>query len=96
MSALDISYTLPVRGHSFLHSDHKFGRVEREIKKVDTILLPEEYDILRKLGTLHVYGEDWQSFDFKAATAALCKAQRSFKISKVKVLSLDGNNILFK
>ena len=60
-------------------------------------MLPEEYhDILRKHGNLHVYGEDWQSFDFKAATAALCKAQRSFKISEEKVISLDGNNILFK
>ena len=51
MSALDISYTFPVRGHSFLPADRIFGRVEREIKTVDTISLPEEYhDILRKHG----------------------------------------------
>ena len=70
MSELDIIYTFPVRGHSFLPA----GRIlEREIKNVDTILLPEEYhDILRKHVNLHVYREDWQSFVFKAATAALC------------------------
>ena len=53
MFALDISYIFPVRGHSFLPADHIFGRVERERKKADTLLLPEEYhDILGKPGNL--------------------------------------------
>ena len=97
MSNLDISYTFPIRGHSFLPADRIFGGVEQEIKKRDTILLPEEYhDILRNHGIVHVYNTDWRSYDFKSAATSHIKAVRSFKISDAKVLALVGDKLLFK
>ena len=45
---LTMDYYFPVRGHSFLPADRVFGRIERDIKRQDTILLPADYvDILQ-------------------------------------------------
>ena len=63
---LDIQYFFPIRGHSFLPADRVFGRVEQDIRKQPTILLPEEYvSILRKHGNVHQYGKDWQCYNLK-------------------------------
>ena len=59
-------YVFPVRSHSFLPADRVFGRIEQDLKKVDTILLPEDYYVvLRRHGSSHAYGEDWVSIDHK-------------------------------
>lgn len=38
-----IELVFPVPGHSFLPADRVFGNIEREIKKKEVILSPEEY-----------------------------------------------------
>ncbi|XP_041362797.1 uncharacterized protein LOC121378605 [Gigantopelta aegis] len=64
---LTIDYHFPIKGHSFLPADRVFGRIEQEIRKKDTILMPEEYhEIISKHGTVHVYGKDWKCYDYKA------------------------------
>ncbi|XP_058629205.1 uncharacterized protein LOC131538986 [Onychostoma macrolepis] len=69
-SQLNVTYFFPIRGHSFLPADRVFGRIEQDIRKHTTILLPEEYNnILQKHGTVHQYGKDWQCYDFKEAAA---------------------------
>lgn len=94
---LRIEYTFPVRGHSFMPPDRVFGRLEQEIKKQDTILLPSDYvNIMNKHGNVHVYGEHWQCYDFKAAAAKHCSSTRSFKISDAKVLEISGDKVGFK
>lgn len=94
---LAIEYTFPVRGHSFLPADRVFGRIELELRRRETILLPSEYDtVLRKHGTVLVYNEQWQAFDYKAATAAHTKSTRSFKISEAKVLRVESDSIDMK
>ncbi|KAK0154986.1 hypothetical protein N1851_002689 [Merluccius polli] len=85
---LDITYFFPVRGHSFLSADWVFGRVEQDIRKQPTILLPEEYvSILRKHGTVHQHGKDWECYDFKRESVTFTTSQRSLKISEARVLT---------
>lgn len=91
---LRIERTFPVRGHSFLPGDRVFGRIEQKIRKTDTILLPETYyDILQQFGHVHLYGTDWKGFDFKSATKACVKSQKSFKISEARMLDLSTNKV---
>lgn len=50
---LSVEYVYLIRGHSFLPAARVLGRIEQNIRKLDTILMPEEYySILR--------GNDWQ------------------------------------
>ena len=42
-SHLDINFTFPVRGHSFLPADYVCRRIGQEIRQYTTIVLPEEY-----------------------------------------------------
>ncbi|CAL9701146.1 unnamed protein product [Knipowitschia caucasica] len=92
-----VEYTFPVRGHSFMPPDRVFGRLEQEVKKNDTILLPSEYvTIMEKHGNVHVYGQHWECYDFKAAAAKHCTSSRSFKISEAKVLEISGDKVGFK
>ena len=86
---LHISYYFPVRGHSFLPADRVFGRIGQQLKKLDTVLMPEEYlAVLRNHGTVHTYGEDWEAFDYKNEVKRFTKTQRGFKISEAKALEI--------
>ena len=92
---LTINFTFPIRGHSFLPADRMFGRIEQELRRKDTILLPSDYHaVLRSHGTLLIYGDVWKAQDFKAATSRLTKTTRSFKISEARVL-IRGNELGF-
>lgn len=94
---LNITYFFPIRGHSFLPADRVFGRIEQDIRKHTTILLPEEYNnILQKHGTVHRYGKDWQCYDFKEAAVRFTTTQRSFKISEARVLQISGDKLGIK
>ena len=91
-----IEYTFPVRGHSFLPADRVFGRLEQEIRRKPTIFLPSEYiEIMRVHGTVHVYGADWNCYDYKTAATKHCSSSRSFKISEAKVLEINREKLGF-
>src|SRR5690606_36247266 len=50
----DVELIFPVRGHSFLPADTVFGRVEKELKKLETITNPKEYDnVYSRLGKVN-------------------------------------------
>ena len=85
-------YHFPIRGHSFLPADRVFGRIEQDVRKKESILLPSEYiSILKKHGTVLCYTEDWSALDFKAEVKRFVKAKRSFKLSEARVVQLkDG------
>nr|CAD7415046.1 unnamed protein product [Timema poppensis] len=52
-----VQITFPVVGHSFLPPDRVFGRIEKIVKKKDTIVQPEEYvEIFQKFGTVRSHG----------------------------------------
>ena len=94
---LTIDYHFPIRGYSFFPADRAFGRIEQDIRKRQTILLPAEYfDILKRHGNVHEYGKDWVCYDFKTEAATFTKTQRSFKISDARVLQVAGDNLGFK
>ena len=91
---LKISYTFPIRGHSFLPADRVFGRVEQEIRRNPTILLPDDYlAILSNHGHVHQYGNDWNSLDFKTAASKCLKKARPFKISEVRVMEITDSAV---
>ena len=48
---ISAEYVFPIRGHSFLPVDRVFGRIEQQVQKKDTILMPEEYSAI-----LHSHG----------------------------------------
>lgn len=85
-------YNFPVRGHSFLPADRVFGRIEKSIRRHDTILLPAKYkEILAEHGTVFNLEDEWMPLDFKSEVTKYVKSTRSFKISEAKVLELaDG------
>lgn len=95
---LEIQFTFPIRGHSFLPADRVFGRIEKDIRKKDVILHPEEYTtIMNKHATVMVYGKDWRAYDHKKESAKLVKDNRGdFKISEARVLEIRGDRITSK
>ena len=92
--ALTVNYFFPERGHSFLPADRVFGRIEQELRRFDVLLTPDDYyHILRKHGTLLIYGQDWDSKDMKAKTAELVKSVRTFKISEARQLTIRNDKL---
>lgn len=94
---ISAEYVFPIRGHSFLPVDRVFGRIEQQVRKKDTILMPEEYyEILRNHGNVHIYGQHWKAYDFKAETQVFVKTQKSFKLSDARMLELRNDKLGFK
>ncbi len=94
---ISAEYVFPIRGHSFLPVDRVFGRIEQQVRKKDTILMPEEYYvILRNHGNVHIYGQHWKAYDFKAETQVFVKTQKSFKLSDARMLELRNDKLGFK
>ncbi|KAI4458199.1 dna-directed rna polymerases i ii and iii subunit rpabc2 [Holotrichia oblita] len=61
-----VQLIFPVTGHSFLRADRLFALIEKGVKKLDTIILPDEYyDIFKKHGTLKKLNYDWHIQDWK-------------------------------
>lgn len=77
----------PIVGHSFLPPDRVFGRIEKDVKKKDTIILPSEYrDIFKQYATVLELGQDFSVVDWKAAVETVVKppAQWHFQFSTAK------------
>lgn len=50
----DTELVFPIPGHSFLPADRVFGNIERELKKKEVIISPEEYhEIFSNYGTIN-------------------------------------------
>ena len=49
---LNIKYIFAVRGHSYLPADCVFGRIEQQLRNMDTVLLPSDYNVLKNHGTV--------------------------------------------
>lgn len=84
----EIKHFFPIRGHSFMPPDRVFGRVEKEYRKREEILVPREYhEILKNHGTVNVWGQDWNTFDYKSVSQSIVKKKLPFKISEARVLT---------
>ena len=50
----------PVRGHSYMPPDRAFGRVEKLLRRKETILMPCEYfAVFSEVGNVLRSGDDW-------------------------------------
>ena len=90
----------PVRGHSFLPCDRLFGRIEKELKTVNTILLPSGFHTVfsNHCSAVFKFGIDWISHDWKKATSSIYKPLSGIQDAKRIILSKcrDTNGIAIK
>lgn len=89
-----IEIVFPVRGHSFIPPDRVFGQIERNCRKKEIILEPEEYlTIFSQYGTVLKLGEDVQIRNWKDETSRFIKppGQWHFAFSKMKRMILTKN-----
>lgn len=73
--------------------DQVFGRIEQELRKIETIISPSEYHkIFKKHTTVNVYGKDFNVYDYKSAAKNIIK-QNQFKTTEQKRFQyLKGKN----
>ncbi|KAK3764439.1 hypothetical protein RRG08_040035 [Elysia crispata] len=90
--SVKVSFTFLVPGHSFVPADRVFGRIERDICRQETILMPADYhEILQRHGTVHVYQKDWTALDFKPTvlppTSTVTETKRKDVLNLLSVIS---------
>ena len=84
-----IEWFFLVRGHSYMPADRSFGLVEKKIRNIETVLLPEEYDkLFKKAGTLHALNSDFRWTNWQELSQKCVPSVTKFKISKAKRLTL--------
>lgn len=92
---ISFEWIFPVRGHSYMPPDRAFGRVEKFLKKVDTILTPEGYFThFKKVGQVREISKDWNLFDWKCLASDILKSKQAFKISEAKRILIEPNRNL--
>lgn len=96
-----IELLFPMVGHSFLPPDRVFGFIERDLKKLEVIVRPEEFvDIFKNYGTVEQLGSDCLVYDWKSECKIIMKPPQSwhFKFAPTKrfFLKKSGNRILIK
>lgn len=75
-----------MRGHSYLPADRVFGRVEKELRRNDRIVLPSEYcEIYKKFGDVFELDKDWKVYDLKDLLTVFNKIDR---IGEQKIITL--------
>lgn len=62
-----VQLVFPMTGHSFIPPDRMFGNVEKEIKRREVIVSPQEYiDIIGNFATVKKVGIDTVNFNWKS------------------------------
>lgn len=63
----------PITGHSYLPSDRVFGHIEREVKRKEVIIQPQEYhNIIANYATLILMGNsDCKVLDWKGVAGKI-------------------------
>lgn len=87
----EVELVFPVVGHSFIPPDRVFGRIEKEIKKMDTIIQTEDYfSVFNRYGTVTQLGVDYPVYDWKASMQAVFKPPSGwhFKLKFCKRISI--------
>lgn len=84
----------PITGHSFIPPDRVFGKIEKVLKKQDTIISPDYYyDTFQETGIVKKLGTDWVAYDWKESCQRILKSTSSlhFKINSCKRIILTKN-----
>ncbi|KAJ8886984.1 hypothetical protein PR048_013198 [Dryococelus australis] len=80
----EVQLFFPVTSHSFTPPDCVFGRIEKELRTMDTIVETEKYyQVFRNDGTVLKVGEDFEMYNWKVAAVGIVKKpnQRLFRFS---------------
>lgn len=89
---IEAKITFPVVGHSYLPPDRVFGRIEKEVRRREVIVKPEDYYLLfEKQGTVQrLGGAECVVSDWKTESSRIMKNTSSwhFKLSQCKRISL--------
>ena len=86
MHIKEIIIVFPVRGHSYLPADRVFGRVEKDLRKHDRIILTSDYtNIYKTFGNVFEFGKDWNVYDLKSLLTVFNKYDG---ISKQKIINI--------
>ncbi|KAJ8942215.1 hypothetical protein NQ314_010115 [Rhamnusium bicolor] len=76
-----IEVIFPVVGHSYIPPDRVFGNIEKDLKKKEIIVSPEEYvTLIGRHGTVLRLGEEVAVFNWKRATQNVIKPPVAFQI----------------
>lgn len=69
-----IRFCWPIRGHSYLPPDRVFGRIERELRMKEVILLPDTYyHVYEKYGRVKKFRQHFRVYDFKNLSDRMLK-----------------------
>lgn len=69
-----VELIFPVTGHSFMPADRVFALFEKEIRKKDTIVAPQEYkEIYSKHSAVFKLGDDCPNLNWKQAVSEVLK-----------------------
>nr|XP_022902616.1 uncharacterized protein LOC111415262 [Onthophagus taurus] len=82
-----IELVFPVVGHSYIPPDRVFATIEKEIRKKEEIVMPEEYiNIFQEHATVFKLGKDVPDSDWKGAGQKILKpvSQWHFKFNQCK------------
>lgn len=95
-----ITLLFPVRGHSFLPCDRLFGRIQHDLKKMDTIILPTAYhEVYRQhCDQVFVYPADWKVNNWKEQSHRqfknLMNIQKAKRIILNKISKASGDKVV--
>lgn len=90
-----VEIIFPVTGHSYIPPDRVFGQSEKEIKRKEVILKPEEYEeIFSHYAKVKKLGKDCHDFNWKEAIGKVIRLPGSwhFKLMQCKRLLIQRNN----
>lgn len=84
----------PLTGYSFLPPDRVFGRIEKDVRKLEEIQNPQSYRmIFSNHGTVLELGKHWDVYNWKTYCSAVMKSKSSlpFKITETKDFYIQRN-----
>ncbi|CAG9792679.1 unnamed protein product [Diatraea saccharalis] len=74
-----IELVFPVTGHSYMPADRQFGIIEKKIRKMDTIVHPDEItDVISETSTIIKLGSDCPVKDWRSSVKSVVKDTTSW------------------
>lgn len=77
----EVTYTFPIRGHSYIPPDRVFANIEKKIRCKGIIASPEDYyEMIRQFGRLLILGRDWHVYDYRDLAESILQKQSKIGI----------------
>lgn len=93
----EIVYVFPIPGHSRMAPDRLFGRIEKQLRRREVILTPDDYrSILQKHGTVYTYTRNYNIFDYKKLADAVLKKNNKLGIRAHRMWRFKKGSKIFE